>query len=221
MKKVTDVEILGEECHGEGGFLVVRRFRLRNRRIDGSLSEPYVCDFATRPRGVDAVAVVVYRRRGGLVEVLLRAGLRPALRLGRDGHVPLPEDATPLALWEVVAGIIEPDDVGAAGITARAVDEVWEEAGYRVEPDHIIALGAAFFLSPGAMCERVYPTSVEVAADAEQHALEGDGSPMEEGAQTRWVALDDAIAECELGVVQDVKSEVLLRRLRDRLHADG
>lgn len=218
MKKVTGVEILADETHGQGGFLVVRRFRLRNRREDGTLSEPYVCDFATRPRGVDAVAVVVYRRNHERVEVLLREGLRPALHLGRDGgHVPLPEDSAPLALWEVVAGIIEPHDVGEDGIRARAVEEVWEEAGYRVEPAQVARLGSAFFLSPGAMCERVYPTCVEIAAGAEQHALVGDGSPMEEGAATRWLALDEAIAECTRGTVQDVKSEVLLRRLLDQL----
>ena len=217
--KVEGLEVLSEESHGEGGFLVVRRVGLKNRREDGSLSEPYICDFITRPKGEDAVAVVVYRRREGSVEVLMRAGLRPALRLGRGGHVPIPEGEVPLTLWEVVAGIIEKGDDGELGILSRAIEEVWEESGYRVLVDSIARLGAPFFLSPGAMCERVYPTCVEVAPDATQHPLQGDGSPMEEGAKTRWLDIDEAIAECVAGTIEDVKSEVVLRRLRDHLRS--
>jgi ADP-ribose pyrophosphatase len=57
--------------------------------------------------------------------------------------------------------------------------------------------------------------------DGEQpHALaapEGDGSPMEEGARVAWVGLDEAIARCVRGEIEDAKTELVLRRLRDRL----
>ena len=46
---------------------------------------------------------------------------------------------------------------------------------------------------------------------------EGDGSPLEEGATLVWRGLDEAIAACESGEIEDVKSELAFRRLRDRL----
>jgi ADP-ribose pyrophosphatase len=217
---IDGLEIDGREVHGEGGFLTIERTYLRNRRADGSYSASYICDFASRPRGVDAVAVAVYRQMVGRTEVLLRSGLRPALQLGRSGAVPLDDEAVPLMLWEVVAGIIEKGDTGHQGIRERAAAEVWEEAGYQVDSGAIVELGAPFYASPGSLCERVYAAAVEVDARAAQHPLAGDGSPMEEGATTRWLGIDDAIAECVRGQVQDLKTEVLLRRLRDRL-AEG
>jgi ADP-ribose pyrophosphatase len=42
---------------------------------------------------------------------------------------------------------------------------------------------------------------------------------MEEGAELRWVALDEAIRLCVAGEIEDAKTELVLRRLRDRLAA--
>jgi ADP-ribose pyrophosphatase len=46
---------------------------------------------------------------------------------------------------------------------------------------------------------------------------QGDGSPFEEGAQLEWVVLDEALARCADGRIQDLKTEVGLRRLREKL----
>jgi hypothetical protein len=40
---------------------------------------------------------------------------------------------------------------------------------------------------------------------------------MEEGARTRWLGLDEAIAMCVRGELTDLKTEAGLRRLRDAL----
>jgi ADP-ribose pyrophosphatase len=44
---------------------------------------------------------------------------------------------------------------------------------------------------------------------------------MEEGASLAWRGLEAAIAACERGELEDAKTEVALRRLRDRLAARG
>ncbi len=44
---------------------------------------------------------------------------------------------------------------------------------------------------------------------------------MEEGATLTWRPLDEAIAACEAGDIEDAKTEVALRRLRDRLGVVG
>jgi type IV secretory pathway ATPase VirB11/archaellum biosynthesis ATPase len=66
------------------------------------------------------------------------------------------------------------------------------------------------------MVEKFYFTAVEVDP-ATQVELVGDGSPMEEGARTTWLLLDDAIAACVRGELADLKTELGLRRLREHL----
>jgi ADP-ribose pyrophosphatase len=93
---------------------------------------------------------------------------------------------------------------------------VLEEAGFRVDPAAVVVLGAGGFPSPGAMAERFFFVAAEVDP-ATQQPLEGDGSPMEEGADTRWLPLDDAIAACVRGDIEDLKTELGLRRFADWL----
>ena len=212
---VVELVIDRDERVGEGGFLAIRRLHLRNRRADGTLSRPYICDAIARPYGQDAVVVAVYARNP--LRVLVREGLRPAIALGRDAaRAPLPEPPPALRLVELVAGIIEEGDRGEAGLRMRAAHEVAEEAGFAVDPARVELLGAGMLPSPGCMVEKFYFAAVEVAPAA-QRALEGDGSPMEEGARTRWLALDDALAACVRGDICDLKTELGLRRLRDLL----
>ena len=216
---VVGFVIDSDERVGGGGFLEIRRLRMRNRRADGSISPPYVCDSIARPYGQDAVTVAVFARTERGVQILLREQLRPALAKGRDSsRAPLPEAPLAMFLTELVAGILETHDVGEAGLRARAAAETLEEAGFVVDPASVILLGAGALPSPGAMVEKLYFTAVEVDP-AKQQPLVGDGSPMEEGASTRWVELDAAIASCFAGEIADLKTEAGLRRLRDHLAA--
>jgi len=218
--RTVDVVVDSDERVGGGGFLEIRRLRLRNRRADGTISGPYVCDAIARPYGQDAVVVAVYARRGPdhhRVDVLVREGLRPALVFGREAaRAPLAEARPTLYLTELVAGIVEDGDRGEDGLRARAAHEVHEEAGFVVAPSAITLLGAGMYPSPGSMVEKFYFVAVEVDPAA-QGPLAGDGSPMEEGARTRWLALDDALAACMRGEIEDLKTELGLRRLRDHL----
>ena len=219
MTRIAGLEIEKEERIGQGGFLTIRRLIVRNRREDGSLSRTYLCDLIERPMGLDAVVVAIFTRARGPVEVLLRDALRPALILGRDGTspTPVPETRDRMRFPELVAGIIEAEDQGEDGVRRRAALEVAEEAGYQVRADDVILLGAGSFPVPGMIGEKWWLTAVEVATPDEQPPPQGDGSPMEEGAESRWLPLDDAIAACVAGTLEDTKSELTLRRLRDHL----
>ncbi len=202
----------------EGGFLAVRRVELRNRYADGGRSERYLCDFVVRPLGIDAVVVAVYRRDGDRVKVLVRDGLRPALSLGRPAdQLPVADRGPYLFLSELVAGVVEGHDRGEAGLRHRAAEEVAEEAGFEVDPSAVVLLGAGTFPSPGSMAEKFWLAAVEIADPAAQQPPAGDGSPMEEGVTTRWLELDQAIAACVAGQLEDAKTELTLRRLRDYL----
>jgi ADP-ribose pyrophosphatase len=216
--KVIDLEVAHCQLWGEGGFSQLRRCRVRNLRADGSHSRTYLLDLVERPGRTDAVAVLPYERRPGMPErVLLRRGLRPALRLGRAGQ-PTREGETPsLMHLETVAGILEPGDLGEEGLRRRAAAELLEEAGIEVSPSEIHALGPPVFLSPGLMAERIYFSCVEVALDRRGEPT-GDGSQLEEGGEVVIWELDRALDLCSAGGIQDVKAEVALRRLREHLN---
>jgi ADP-ribose pyrophosphatase len=220
MRRVDSLQIDGDDVIGrEGGFLGIRRLHLRNVRDDGSLSEPYICDFSVRPKGLDAVVVAVWHRTpDGGVRVLVRDGLRPPLSVGRPPAAQvIPDPRAYLFLTELVAGIVEGHDIGDAGLRHRAAAEVLEEAGYAVAPAAVELLGGAVFPSPGSTAEKFHLAAVEIADPDRQLPLEGDGSPMEEGATTRWLGLDEAIDACVRGEIEDAKTELTLRRLRERL----
>jgi ADP-ribose pyrophosphatase len=218
MSAITALVVERDDRIGDGGWLALRRLRLHHLRADGSRSASYGCDAVVRAHGQDAVVVAVWARRAdGGVDVLLRAGLRPALTLGRDpAQAPLPEPPPAIMSTELVAGVLEDEDRGEAGLRSRAAAEVAEEAGFVVAPETITLLGAGLLPSPGILVEKFYFAAVEVDP-ATQGALGGDGSPMEDGAVTRWQRIDDALRACVAGEVCDLKTELGLRRLRDHL----
>jgi ADP-ribose pyrophosphatase len=200
------IEILSDRIVGEGGFLAIRRLEVVNVHADGSRSRRYLVDYMVRPKGLDAVVVAVFRIDArGEVEVLVRDGLRPPLHVGRPAdRQPIADPRRYLFFTELVAGIIEPEDVD-------------EEAGLRVDPAKVFFLGTGVFPSPGALSEKFHLCAVEVEDGAEAGAILGDGSPYEEGATTRWMGLRDAIDRCTRGEIEDAKTEIALRRLADRL----
>ncbi|WP_434381242.1 NUDIX hydrolase [Melittangium boletus] len=211
---VTDIEIIEDfssTARCDEGFLRLRRLRCRNRRADGSVSEVYRVDVVDRPR-LDAVAVVVFRRGASGLEVLTRMNLRPAAYFRRDKPMALPDGASYLRVEEIVAGLLEPEDRGEAGLRHRAAEEVREEAGYAVRPEDVRLLGAGFFVAPGILSEKVFPAAVDVTGLAPEPPS-GDGSPLEEGGDVRWRPFGELLALCRAGQVPDAKTELCLLRL--------
>ncbi len=224
MPTVTDIEIVEDRTarsRCDEGFLRLRRYRARNRRADGSASAEYPIDVIDRP-SFDAVAVCLYARGSVGWEVLTRAGLRPAALFRRGRATCLPEREH-LLLEELVAGVVEPGEVGLDALKRRAAAEVREEAGLDLAPAALEPLGAGFFMLPGIASEKIHLLCAEIArgdGPSERDAPDGgDGSPLEEGARLRWRSLDAAIAACEAGEIEDAKSEIALRRLATRLAA--
>lgn len=224
---IVGYEVVRSEELGRGGYLRLRRVFLRNRRADGTLSNEFFCEFVDRPRhGTDAVVVVLYTRTQPVaaeplssVLVLLRQGLRPALRFGRDpARLTVPDRGEYLFLTELVAGILEDEDRGEAGLRRRASLECREEAGLTVPPEAFAPLGARIFPTPGMAPEAFHLLCAEVDPTTAL-APTGDGSPMEEGAGLAWVPLAEALARCERGEIEDAKTELGLRRLAARLAA--
>jgi len=210
---VTDIEVVedltaGSRC--DEGFLHLKRLVCRNRHGDGSASRDYRVDVVDRPVP-DAVAVLVWRRSPGGIEVLTRRTLRPAAYFRAGMRLPVPDARSYLLLEELVAGVLEPDDQGEAGLRRRAAEETLEEAGYRVSPDEVTLLGGSFFLAPGILSEKIHPMAVDVTGRP-QEAPHGDGSPLEEGATLRWWRPQALLEACRKGEVEDAKTEISVGR---------
>ncbi|HEX5752076.1 MAG TPA: NUDIX hydrolase [Archangium sp.] len=211
---VTDIEVIEDfsstaKC--DEGFLRVRRLRCQNRRADGTASKVYRVDVVDRPR-LDAVSVLVYRRGASGLEVLTRMNLRPAAYFRRGKEMTVPDAASYLRVEEIVAGLLEPEDKGEQGLRNRAAEEVLEEAGFEVKPEEVQLLGAGFFVAPGILSEKIFPTAVDVTGK-EQGTPKGDGSPLEEGTHLQWRPLRELLAMCRRGEVPDAKTELSILRL--------
>lgn len=204
--EVERFEVTADERVGEGGYLRLRRMRMRLVLSDGSRTEEGTWDYVERPVGLDAVVVAIFRRTPA-VEVLLRHGVRVPLQFGR------PERQDGVLFPELVAGIVETGD----DLFQRAAAEAMEEAGLRVDPASVRLLGPASFPTPGMCAEIFHFVSCEVGADAVAHAVTGDGSPFEEGARLEWTPLEEALERCRRGEIRDLKTETGLRRLQEAL----
>ena len=222
MPRIAGIEIVEDRTarsRCDEGFLRLKRFRARNRRADGSLSREYPIDVIDRPT-LDAVAVCLWSRGPREVEVLTRRGLRPAAYFRRGKATVVPEGEY-LLLEELVAGVLEPGETGLAALRQRGAEEVREEVGLEVAPEELETLGGALFMLPGIASEKIHLLSVEVPRGTGPAVFpapeEGDGSPLEEGAELCWRPLAAAIAACERGEIEDAKTEIALRRLTERL----
>jgi ADP-ribose pyrophosphatase len=197
------------ESRADEGFLRVRRLALRNRYDDGATSRTYAYDCVERA-AMDAVVIVLHTADG---RVCLRSSIRPPVAL-RAGYALPVEGTDDPTLFEVPAGLVEPGEHGPEGLRRCSARETLEEVGLEVSPERFMPLGASVYLTPGLIAEKVHLFHARVdPGDAGEPAL--DGSPVEERARIEWVPLEEALAACRDGRIEDIKTELALRRLAE------
>jgi ADP-ribose pyrophosphatase len=76
-------------------------------------------------------------------------------------------------------------------------------------------LGPVTFPAPGFVAEQHFFYEVEVAPEQRQEPSL-DGSPLEQFGQVATLSVDAALAMCRRGEIQDSKTELGLRRLKER-----
>jgi ADP-ribose pyrophosphatase len=204
---------------GEDGFLVLRRQRLRLRYGDGAASAGFLFDHVER-KALDSVVVAAHFLRDGQRWVYLRTSVRPAARLRPLRARPLPEKDSLGVLWELPAGLVEPDECHPGGLARSAAREVHEELGFKLDPGAFLPLGKSAFPCPGIIGERHHFFQVEVDPDARMAPAE-DGSELEKHAIVVALPLGEALAAVRAGTLEDMKSEVGLRRLAEIEHGGG
>jgi ADP-ribose pyrophosphatase len=172
---------------------------------DGSESAPFPYDIARRS-ALDVAIMAAYFNRDGVFHVFLRSSLRPPCVFRAP---PLHHDGL---LWELPAGLIEPDEEPIEA----AARELREELGFTVARQSLRPLGEWVFPAPGMIGERHVFFAVEVDP-ASRGTPSEDGSALEHGAVVLALPLRDALDECRRGVIRDEKTELALRRLSEML----
>lgn len=198
-----------------GGFLRLVRRRLCVRRPDGSRSPPFVYDEVDR-HALDAVVMVAHfrdREHGWMV--YLRSALRPPVVFREAARSPIADRDPRGSIWELPAGLVEPGEESAEGIRRAASRELLEELGFSILPEALKLLGESTFPAPGFTAERHHYFEVAVEPEArEEPGL--DGSALEEGGAVAAVPLTFALQMCRDGQIVDAKTELGLRRLKER-----
>ena len=202
----------------ERPFLRLRHALLRNHYADGTSSKEYAYDLVDRA-AIDAVGIVLWADTPEGTKICLRSGLRPPLAFRSRYALPLPEPDPVTTIWEVPAGLVEPDENGAEGLRACAARETLEETGIAVDPEDFGALGPAVCLSPGVIGEKLHFLEARVDADV-RGTPTLDGSAVEERGEIRFVLLDEALAATRDGRIADAKTEIAIRRLAERRGAE-
>lgn len=195
-----------------GAFLTLHRLRVQSTFTDGTSGPEFGWDAVLREQ-IDAVVLLLLAEVDGRRCACLRSCVRPPLLLREELDLPLADERRRDFLWELPAGLLETGDRGADGICRRAAIEALEETGYRVSPDDFELLPGAPFISPGVLPERVHFAAARVADPASATRPPGDGSAAEERAEIWWLPIEEGLAMCELGEIDDMKTELGLRRL--------
>lgn len=197
----VELETIRETRIGEGGFLSVRRVELVALR-GGARSPQFTYDIIDR-HALDACVMAAHHVHEGRVWVWLRSSMRPPVGLRSQ------ETAV---LWELPAGLIEPGE----NARAAAARELAEELGFAVAESALVELGPTGFPAPGCIGEIHHFFHVEIDP-ATRSEPDGDGSPVEAGAQVIAIPLEEALAACRRGELRDEKTELALRRLAEVL----
>ena len=198
----------------EAGFLRLIRRELVAIDQLGKVSAPFVYDEVDR-RALDAVVMAAhYVDAKGSRRVYLRSAARPPVLLRPLERNALVSYARSNGLWELPAGLVEPDELSADGVRRCAQRELKEELGFSVSEDSLLPLGPSTFPCPGVIGERHYFFQVAVNPERREKPTL-DGSAIEGLGAVIDVKLDDALHWCRIGSLEDAKTELGLRRLAE------
>ncbi len=198
-KKDKKVEILQKEtCHA--GFFTLNRYKLRHTLFAGGWSGELLREVLERGH---AVAVLPYDPKRD--QIVLIEQFRPgAMAAGHD----------PAWLFEIVAGIIEPNELPEQ----VAYREMQEEAGCEILDLKPIQ---HFFVSPGAVSEttQLYCAKVDTTHITALHGVEAE----DEDIKTHVIPYEQAINMLHTGKIMYAPAIIALQWLminRTKLRQD-
>lgn len=220
--RAVPLRVLSEQGRDSEGFLrrISRQLVLEDPELPEAARAPFVYDEVDRAR-LDAVVVVPYFLAPGpdgreVPHVIFRSAARPPVLLRSRERFQGMLAGQNEPLWEVPAGLVEADEETEAGLRRAAARELCEETGFDVSPDELMALGAPGYPCPGVIAEKQYFFAARVSPER-QGEIVCDGSPLEAAFELAEVPLDSALEELARFSAIDLKTEVALHRLKQRI----
>lgn len=211
------LELVADESPpDQQGFLRLVRRRYRAVYPDGTRSAEFVYDAVDR-RAIDAVVIAAHYHDGQSRRVYLRSAVRPPLSLRDPERSPVRELDRGTGLWELPAGLVEPHETDPDGPQRSAARELEEELGFSVEAERMLPLGPSTYPAPGIIGERHFYFEVTVDPSTRKDPSH-DGSALEHGGLVLPIELERALDLCARGVIEDAKTELALRRLKERFN---
>lgn len=197
----------------KSSFLSIEEINARFHYPDGSTAEMQINALGRKLQ--DAVVIIPYQYDFSFnVEVYLRSALRPPLAVKDYNAVQRPESPDIGNLWELPAGLVDADELGASGLIKAAARELYEETGFNIPEWKIEPLGHRVFSSPGFSAERLYFFAVHLDYNEPQGKPIEDGSPLEKGGIVESFPLKDLLDNEN---IYDAKTEIGLWRLARKL----
>jgi ADP-ribose pyrophosphatase len=193
------------------GFLRLTRRRLVARYPDATVSEPFLYDAVDR-QALDAVVIAAHYLAEGERHVFLRSSIRPPIYYRPESAADAPGRGQ---LWELPAGLLEPGEAGDSGLRRAALRELYEEAGLSPDGSGLSALGPALYPCPGVIAEKLFFFDIEVDPVTRSDPPL-DGSALECFGEVVDLPLSYALSLCRRGDIEDVKTEIGLRRLSEK-----
>lgn len=216
------LSVVSERARDETGFLrrISRELRVEGTELSEGARRSFVYDEVERA-SLDAVVIVPYflvRGEGDRDEpyVVFRTSVRPPVLLRSAERFAGKLRGQSEPLWEVPAGLVETTEETEEGLRAAAARELLEETGFRVGVGELLSLGAPGYPCPGVIGEKQYFFAALIDP-AEQGEVLCDGSPLEEVFELAAIPLESALDELARFSGIDLKTEVALQRLRQRL----
>jgi ADP-ribose pyrophosphatase len=196
-------------------FLSIKVNDLKFTYPDGSNANMRV-DSVSRNRS-DAVVIVAYFYVENTPFVYLRSALRPALAIREYGACWRDEPLSVGNQWELPAGLVELEEIGALGLLAAAARETEEELGFNIEASKLISLGdRGVWTSPGMIAERLFFFAVEVNP-IERGVPSEDGSALEKGGIVEAFSVAEIREHIDSGFIRDAKTEIGLLRFINKI----
>jgi hypothetical protein len=207
--RVKSVEFVTEKVL-EGSFLNLHKALCKLNYEDDTSSQYYDYEYLTR-KGLDSVAIGLYK----IVDGQILFGLIESVRTAAASRGVCEK----FYLKEVVAGSLEPGEYvehnDYRSIIRRVIEEVQEEAGIIITEKEVNIYPGYAYPSVGQSNERVYYASVDVT-DLPVSTANGDGGLTEDTiCPIQFIPIKDVIMACHYGRIQDMKTEILARRIQD------
>jgi len=180
--------------------------------FENGVTDSMVVDSIER-KSMDVVVIIPYFYNfiTGKLFIYLKSCIRPALVTRK--YIRQSAEHGQGNIWELPAGLIEPEEYNLTGVYQAAQRELEEEIGFKQPDGSFQFCGKSYYANVGMMAEQIFILKTAVDPKTIQIPTE-DGSPLEKYSKIISITLDDALYYIDRGEIVDSKTILALYRFK-------